>query len=103
MAVELGPAGIRVVAVAPGTTLTETVRSAFDDQHVAALVAATPLRRSTEHDELARLVVFLASDLARCITGQLILADAGAHLSRTRPPNPAPLSAMMDPHERMSL
>jgi enoyl-[acyl-carrier-protein] reductase (NADH) len=39
----------------------------------------------TEPDELARLTVFLASDLARCITGQLILADAGAHLSRTRP------------------
>jgi NAD(P)-dependent dehydrogenase (short-subunit alcohol dehydrogenase family) len=90
MAVELGPHGIRVVAVAPGTTLTETVREAFDDAHVAALVEATPLRRMTEHDELARLTVFLASDLARCITGQLILADAGAHLSRTRPPNPAP-------------
>ncbi len=87
MAVELGPSGIRVVAIAPGTTLTETVAEVFDDDHVAALVAATPLQRMTEHDELARLVVFLASDLARCITGQLILADAGAHLSRTRPPN----------------
>ena len=40
-----------------------------------------------DHDELARLTVFLASDLARCITGQLILADAGAFLSRTRPRN----------------
>lgn len=90
MAVELGPHGIRVVAVAPGTTLTATVREAFDDDHVAALVEATPLRRMTEHDELARLTVFLASDLARCITGQLILADAGAHLSRTRPPNRDP-------------
>ncbi len=40
-----------------------------------------------EHDELARLAVFLTSDLARCITGQLILADAGAFLSRTRPAN----------------
>jgi NAD(P)-dependent dehydrogenase (short-subunit alcohol dehydrogenase family) len=87
MAVELGPLGIRVVAVAPGTTLTETVAAAFDDQHMAAIVASTPLRRMTEHDELARLVVFLASDLARCITGQLILADAGAFLSRSRPPN----------------
>ncbi|MBO0731761.1 MAG: SDR family oxidoreductase [Acidimicrobiaceae bacterium] len=87
MAVELGPRGIRVVAVAPGTTLTETVASAFDDAHVAAIVASTPLRRMTEHDELARLVVFLASDLARCITGQLILADAGAFLSRNRPAN----------------
>ena len=41
----------------------------------------------TEHDELARMVVLLASDLARCVTGQLILADAGAHLSRNRPQN----------------
>jgi 3-oxoacyl-[acyl-carrier protein] reductase len=89
MAVELGPQGIRVMAIAPGTTLTETVAEVFDDDHVAALVEATPLRRMTEHDELARLVVFLASDLARCITGQLILADAGAFLSRTRPRNPS--------------
>jgi 3-oxoacyl-[acyl-carrier protein] reductase len=87
MAVELGPLGIRVVGIAPGTTLTETVRAAFDDDHVADIVASTPLRRMVEHDELARLSIFLASDLARCITGQLILADAGAHLSRTRPPN----------------
>lgn len=87
MAVELGPHGIRVIAIAPGTTLTETVRDAFSEEHVAALVEATPLKRVTEADELARLAVFLTSDLARCITGQLILADAGAHLSRTRPPN----------------
>jgi 3-oxoacyl-[acyl-carrier protein] reductase len=87
MAVELGPHGIRVLAIAPGTTLTETVREAFDDEHVAALVESTPLRRMTEADELGRLAVFLVSDLARCITGQLILADAGAHLSRTRPAN----------------
>jgi NAD(P)-dependent dehydrogenase (short-subunit alcohol dehydrogenase family) len=90
MAVELGPAGIRVIAIAPGTTLTETVRAAFDDERVAAIIASNPLRRMTEPDELARLTVFLASDLARCITGQLILADAGAHLSRTRPPNLGP-------------
>jgi NAD(P)-dependent dehydrogenase (short-subunit alcohol dehydrogenase family) len=87
MAVELGPSGIRVVAIAPGTTLTETVRAVFDDAHVAALVESSPLRRLTEPDELARLAVFLTSDLARCITGQLILADAGAHLSRNRPAN----------------
>lgn len=87
MAVELGPTGIRVVAIAPGTTLTETVAPVYDDERMAALVESTPLRRMTEHDELARLVVFLATDLARCITGQVILADAGAFLSRSRPPN----------------
>lgn len=85
MAVELGPCGIRVNAIAPGTTLTETVAAAFTDEHVEAIVASTPLRRMVEHDELGRLVTFLVSDLARCITGQTILADAGAHLSRNRP------------------
>jgi NAD(P)-dependent dehydrogenase (short-subunit alcohol dehydrogenase family) len=90
MAVELGPSNIRVVAIAPGTTLTETVRAAFDDAHVARITESNPLRRMTEPEELGRLTVFLASDLARCITGQLILADAGAHLSRTRPPNIGP-------------
>jgi NAD(P)-dependent dehydrogenase (short-subunit alcohol dehydrogenase family) len=90
MAVELGPLGIRVNAVGPGTTLTERVAAAFDDDHIAALVESTPLRRMTEHDEVARLVVFLASDLGRCVTGQLLLADAGAFLSRTRPPNKRP-------------
>lgn len=90
MAVELGPEGIRVMAIAPGTTLTEQVRAAFTDAHVAGLEASTPLRRLGEHDELGRLAVFLTSDLARCITGQFILADAGAFLSRTRPPLPEP-------------
>jgi 3-oxoacyl-[acyl-carrier protein] reductase len=85
LAVELGPAGIRVLAIAPGTTLTETVRAAFSDQHVAAITESNPLRRMSEPEELARLTVFLASDLARCITGQFIIADAGAHLSRSRP------------------
>lgn len=93
LAVELGPGGIRVVAVAPGTTLTETVRAAFDDAHVDAIVQSNPLRRMSEPDELGRLAVFLASDLARCITGQLIIADAGAHLSRSRPGVKAPESS----------
>ncbi len=87
MAVELGPDGIRVLAMAPGTTLTESVAAAFDEDRVAQIVASTPLRRMVEHDELARLAVFLTSDLARCMTGQFILADAGAFLSRTRPAN----------------
>ena len=85
MAVELGPSGIRVLAIAPGTTLTEQVQAAFTDEHVASIAASTPLRRIGEHDELGRLAVFLTSDLARCITGQFILADAGAFLSRNRP------------------
>ena len=87
MAVELGPHNIRVNAIAPGTTPTELIREAFPPEHYEAIIAATPLRRETLPEELGRLSVYLASDLARCTTGQLILADAGAFLSRARPPN----------------
>jgi len=100
MAVELGPAGIRVCAIAPGTTLTEKVRAVFTDEHVARIIESTPLRRGVDPDELARLAVFLASDLARCITGQLILADAGAFLSRTRPANLDPADPTVVATER---
>jgi 7-alpha-hydroxysteroid dehydrogenase len=85
MATELGPDGIRVFSIAPGTTLTETVRPVFNDAHVEKVVSSLPLRRMTEPEELGRMAVFLASDLARCMTGQFLLADAGAWLSRTRP------------------
>ncbi|MEM9468144.1 MAG: SDR family oxidoreductase, partial [Actinomycetota bacterium] len=87
MAVELGPSGIRVLAMAPGTTRTEMVAAAYTEERFAEIAESTPLRYAVEHDELARLAVFLTSDLARAITGQLVLADAGAFLSRTRPPN----------------
>ena len=85
LAEELGPDGIRVNAVAPGTTLTPTVRDALSDDYVARLVESIPLRRMSEADDLARLVVALASDLSSSVTGQLLLADNGAHLSRHRP------------------
>ena len=90
MAVELGPSGIRVLAMAPGTTRTEMVAAAYSEERFAEIADSTPLRYSVEHDELARLAVFLTSDLARAITGQMILADAGAFLSRTRPANQDP-------------
>ena len=85
LAVDLAPHGIRVVAVAPGTTLTPVVRAAFDDATVERYVAAHPLGRLTEPGDLGRLVVALASDLGRAVTGQVVFGDNGAHLSRNRP------------------
>lgn len=85
LAVDLAPHGIRVLAVAPGTTLTPVVRAAFDDATVARYVAAHPLGRLTEPADLGRLVVALASDLGRAVTGQVVFGDNGAHLSRRRP------------------
>jgi 2-deoxy-D-gluconate 3-dehydrogenase len=85
LAVELGPHGVRVNSVAPGTTLTPTVAAEVTDEYVETLTESLPLRRMCEPDDLARLVVALASDLGRAVTGQTILADNGAHLSRNRP------------------
>jgi NAD(P)-dependent dehydrogenase (short-subunit alcohol dehydrogenase family) len=76
-------------AIAPGTTLTGRCML-FDAPTTYDPSRVDPLRRMVEHDELARLSIFLASDLARCITGQFVLADAGAFLSRTRPANKTP-------------
>ena len=86
-AVEFGPMGIRVLAIAPGTTLTETVVDFFDDDRISAIQQSNPLRRMSAIEDLGHLSVFLASDFAQNITGQFFLADAGAHLSRERPPS----------------
>ena len=88
LAVELGPHGIRVNAMAPGTTLTEQVRAGLPADYLEALRASIPLGRMVDPDDMGRTAVYLASDLARNVTGQLVLADAGAHLSRNRPQLP---------------
>jgi len=85
MAVELGPSGIRVLAVAPGTTPTEHIRAAMSDEYLAAIAASTPLQRACEPGDLANLVLLLVSDYASAVTGQLVLADMGAHLALDRP------------------
>ena len=53
--------------------------------YLDALMASIPLGRMVDPDDMGRTAVYLASDLARNVTGQLGLADAGAHLSRSRP------------------
>lgn len=88
LAYEVGPHGIRVNAMAPGTMLTESVRAALPAEYVEALRASIPLRRMTEPEDLARTAVYLASELARHVTGQFVLVDGGADLCRERPPRP---------------
>jgi 3-oxoacyl-[acyl-carrier protein] reductase len=90
MAVELGPSGIRVLAVAPGTTPTEHVRAAMSREYLDAIAASTPLQRGCEPDDLARLILVLVSDYASAVTGQLVLADMGAHLALRRPDSVPP-------------
>jgi NAD(P)-dependent dehydrogenase (short-subunit alcohol dehydrogenase family) len=78
LAAELGPNGIRLNSVAPGVVDTDMWAQ---NKAVAGVVeqvnALTPLRRWAEPADIADVVVFLASDAARFVTGETICADGG--------------------------
>src|SRR5438445_642827 len=70
--------GVRVNAVAPGPTETSMLnRFTGTPERKAALAAAVPLGRVAEPEEIARAIVFLASDKASFVTGQVLTADGG--------------------------
>jgi NAD(P)-dependent dehydrogenase (short-subunit alcohol dehydrogenase family) len=78
LAMELGPAGIRVNSVAPGTVVTDLwAANRAVPGVVEAVEAQTALRRWATPTDIAGVVVFLASDAARFVTGETICADAG--------------------------
>jgi dehydrogenase/reductase SDR family member 4 len=78
LAAEWGPKGVRVNAIAPGLIKTEFARALWEDEKRAAeRVSNTPLRRLGEPRDIGGIAVFLASDAAAFITGQVIVADGG--------------------------
>lgn len=82
LAVALGPYGIRVNAVAPGTIATGLNRDRLsNDETVRGVVAATPLGRLGAPDDVAGAVAFLASQDARFITGASVAIHGGWTLS----------------------
>lgn len=81
LANELGVRGITVNAVAPGATRTATNGASFEAPGLAEFIAAaTALDRLGGPEDVADVVVFLASDAARWITGQVIDASGGLFL-----------------------
>jgi len=79
-AVELGPANVNVNAVSPGFVKTELTERLWDELAARAR-GQTPLGRLAEPDDVAQLIVFLCSDAARHITGEIIRVDGGQTLS----------------------
>jgi glucose 1-dehydrogenase len=78
-AIELAPHNIRVVAIGPGTILTELAKKAVlsDEAARRRILSRTPIGRAGEPEEVAAVASFLASEDASYITGQTIYPDGG--------------------------
>lgn len=74
LARELGPFNIRVNAVAPGITKTDMV-AALPDEVIQPMINAIPLRRIGESEDIANAFLYLASDLASYVTGEILSVD----------------------------
>ena len=74
LARELGPSNIRVNAVAPGITKTDMV-AALPEQMIKPLINAIPIRRIGEPEDIANAFLFLASDMASYVTGEILSVD----------------------------
>jgi NAD(P)-dependent dehydrogenase (short-subunit alcohol dehydrogenase family) len=88
-AIELAASGVRVNAVNPGVTVTNLHRRGGmgEEQYTAFLARAKethPIGRPGQPEEVADLIVFLASERASFITGETIAVDGGRHLTCAR-------------------
>jgi NAD(P)-dependent dehydrogenase (short-subunit alcohol dehydrogenase family) len=77
LAVEWAPHGVTVNAIAPGIFITDLNRHIVGSERGQELLLRTPMRRFGELDELVGATVFLASDAASFVTGQVIAVDGG--------------------------
>jgi NAD(P)-dependent dehydrogenase (short-subunit alcohol dehydrogenase family) len=77
LAVEWAPHGIVVNAIAPGVFETDLNREILKGPRGPEFLVRTPMRRFGRVDELVGAAVFLASDAASFVTGQLLAVDGG--------------------------
>lgn len=77
LAAELAHHGVLVNAVSPGFTMTELTRASLSDEEAEDLARQVPINRFAQPEEIARVVLFLASELNTYITGQNIVVDGG--------------------------
>jgi NAD(P)-dependent dehydrogenase (short-subunit alcohol dehydrogenase family) len=81
LARELGPSGVRVNAIAPGLVETRFAAALFQDREAyERVLAATPLHRHGQPEDVAGAALFLASDASAHMTGQALILDGGARM-----------------------
>lgn len=78
-AVELGPDGVRVNAIAPGTVWTPRVSEFLGEDGLAINVDNTPLRKVAVPADIASALLFMSSDLASYVNGQTLIVDGGVY------------------------
>ena len=76
LAKEVGLSGVRVNCICPGVIMTDMMKG-FDEQTVQELKEETPLNMLGMPDDIAETAVFLCSDRARFITGQIVGVNGG--------------------------
>ena len=81
MALALAPHRIRVNAIAPGTTDTAQPRYGNTEEQLATRARETPFGRMATPDEIARVAVFLATEDAAWVSGEVIHVNAGAYMA----------------------
>jgi len=81
MALALAPHRIRVNAIAPGTTDTAQPRYGNTEEQLATRARDTPFGRMATPDEIARVAVFLATEEAAWVSGEVIHVNAGAYMA----------------------
>ena len=88
LAIELGPLGIRVNAIAPGLILDDVLREgdSHSSTYVELMLRGTPLRRTGAATDIAPAVVFLASDRSPWTTGAILEITGGSHCGRPHVP-----------------
>jgi len=81
LASDLGPSNIRVNAISAGAVKTASARGIRDfSKMLEGAAQMSPLRRNTDPAEVADTAVFLASDLGRGVTGNILFVDAGMQI-----------------------
>ena len=81
MALALAPHGIRVNAIAPGITDTAQPRYQFSETEMAEQSRLVPLGAMAQPADIADIIVFLASDRARFMTGEVVHANGGLYMA----------------------